>query len=50
MTMLELTAEDQSAALSLFQQYGDAWVRRDAQGCAALFAPDGDLIAADGEV
>jgi uncharacterized protein (TIGR02246 family) len=48
--MPELTAEDQGAILNLFQQYGDAWGRTDARGCAALFAPDGDLIAADGEI
>lgn len=48
--MPELSAEDQGAILSLFQQYGDAWGRRDARGCATLFAADGDLITADGEV
>lgn len=48
--MPELTAEDQGAILNLFQAYGDAWGRRDARGCAALYAADGDLIAADGEV
>jgi uncharacterized protein (TIGR02246 family) len=48
--MPELSAEDQGAILSLFQQYGEAWGRRDARGCAPLFAADGDLIAADGEV
>lgn len=48
--MPELSAEDQGAILNLFQQYGDAWGRRDARGCAALYAPDGDLIAADGDV
>lgn len=45
-----LSGEDQKAVLTLFQQYGDAWGRRDAPGCAALFAPDADLIAADGEL
>jgi uncharacterized protein (TIGR02246 family) len=48
--MREPSAEQQSAVLNLFQQYGNAWARRDARGCAALFAADGDLIAADGEV
>jgi uncharacterized protein (TIGR02246 family) len=48
--MPELSAEEQSAVLNLFQRYGDAWGRRDARGCATLFAADGDLIAADGEV
>ena len=48
--MPELSQEDQSAVLKLFQQFGDAWGRRDAQGCAAVFAEDGDLIAADGDV
>lgn len=48
--MPELSATEQGAILNLFQQYGDAWGRRDARGCAALFASDGDLIAADGEV
>ncbi len=48
--MPELAAEEHSAVLNLFQQYGDAWGRRDARGCATLFASDGDLIAADGEV
>ncbi len=48
--MPELSADEQSAILNLFHQYGDAWGRRDARGCAALFAADGDLIAADGEV
>jgi uncharacterized protein (TIGR02246 family) len=48
--MPELSPKDQGAILNLFQQYGDAWGRRDARGCAALFAADGDLIAADGEV
>lgn len=48
--MPELSAENQRAILDLFQQYGDAWGRRDARGCAVLYAADGDLIAADGEV
>lgn len=48
--MPELSVEDQEAVLNLFQQYGAAWGRRDARGCAALYAADGDLIAADGEV
>lgn len=48
--MPELSAEDQGAILNLFERYGDAWGRRDAPGCAALYAADGDLIAADGEV
>lgn len=48
--MPELSAEDQGAILNLFQQYGEAWGRRDARACATLFTPDGDLIAADGEV
>lgn len=48
--MPELSATDHGAILNLLQQYGDAWGRRDARGCAALYAADGDLIAADGEV
>lgn len=48
--MPELSAEVQEAILNLFQRYGDAWGRRDAHGCAALYAADGDLLAADGEV
>ena len=48
---MERSPEDHSAAvLHLFQRYGEAWGRRDARGCAQLFAADGDLIAADGEV
>lgn len=48
--MPELSAENQRAILEVFQRYGDAWGRRDARGCATLFAADSDLIAADGEV
>jgi uncharacterized protein (TIGR02246 family) len=45
-----LSTEDQDGVMKLFQQYGEAWARRDAPACAALFAADADLIAADGEV
>ena len=48
--MPELSAEDNDAVLNVFARYGDAWGRRDARGCAAMYSADGDLIAADGEV
>lgn len=48
--MRELTAEDQAAIQRLFQQYGEAWGRRDEAACAALFVPEGDLLALDGEL
>jgi hypothetical protein len=59
--MPELSAEDQGAILNLFQQYGDAWGRRDARGCTGpdaveayynrqLSGPYRDLTVSDVEV
>ena len=48
--MFELTSEDQAGIQQLFQVYGEAWSSGDAAGCAALYAPDGDAFAIDGEV
>ena len=45
-----LTSEDQRGIEQLFQAYGEAWGKRDAAACAALYSPDGDAIAIDGEV
>ena len=48
--VFELTSEDQAGIQQLFQVYGEAWSSGDAAGCAALYAPDGDAFAIDGEV
>jgi uncharacterized protein (TIGR02246 family) len=48
--MLQLSSEDTGAIQHLFQEYGEAWMRRDAKACAALFAPEGELLALDGEL
>jgi uncharacterized protein (TIGR02246 family) len=48
--MFQLSGEDQTGIQQLFQAYGEAWTRRAAAACAALYAPDGDAIALDGEV
>jgi uncharacterized protein (TIGR02246 family) len=45
-----LSAQDQLDIESLFRAYGEAWGKRDAKGCAALYASDGDAIAIDGEL
>ncbi|MDA1349245.1 MAG: SgcJ/EcaC family oxidoreductase [Chloroflexi bacterium] len=48
--MFELTPEDHAGIQRLFQMYGEAWGNGDPAGCAALYAPDGDCFAIDGEV
>ena len=46
--MSHFSEADLKAIDSLFQAYGAAWGQADAAGCAALFADDGDAVAADG--
>lgn len=41
-------ATPESAVRALYEELLDAWNRRDAQGYAALFAPDGALVGFDG--
>jgi uncharacterized protein (TIGR02246 family) len=44
----EHTNSSQAAVRALYEELLDAWNRRDAQGYAALFAPDGALVGFDG--
>ena len=46
--MLRLSDTDLEAIDRVFKAYGAAWGQADAAGCAALFAADGDAVAADG--
>lgn len=46
--MRRLSETDLKAIDSVFQAYGASWGQADAAGCAALFAADGDAVAADG--
>jgi uncharacterized protein (TIGR02246 family) len=48
--MHSLTSEDLRGIDELFRAYGEAWERRDAAACAALYAPDGDAIGIEGEL
>src|SRR5687768_14480985 len=47
---MTLSKQDQQHIEELFRAYGEAWGRRDAKACAALYAPDGDVVAVDGSV
>lgn len=47
---MTLSKPDQEQIDALFRSYGEAWGRRDAKACAALYAADGDVVAVDGSV
>ena len=47
---LTLSKQDQEQIETLFRSYGEAWGKRDAKACAALYTSDGDVVAIDGSV
>jgi len=48
--MHQLSQEERAGIERLFQTYAEAWARRDAKACAALYAADADALAIDGEL
>ncbi len=48
--MPTLSDQDNAVIMKLWEQYGQAFAAQDADGIAALFAPDGDLIGVEGRL
>lgn len=48
--MLNLSEQDRSEIMQLWEKYGQAFGAQDADGIASLFAPDGDLIGVEGRL
>ncbi len=48
--MSAFSDEDRIVIMKLWEDYGQAFGAEDADGIAALFAPDGDLIGLEGRL
>ena len=48
--MPTLSDQDSAVIMKLWEQYGQAFGAQDADGIAALFEPDGDLIGVEGRL